>query len=223
MTSNWYLILMGVLALVALILVIIIIVVIVKGKKRGDEYDDYDEDYDDEYDDSEDYDDEYDDSEDEYDNEYDDSEDEYDDEYDDSEDEYDDEYDDSEEDYDVEDEYEEEPPKKTSGRRWKIILENLETWEKFDLVFCDNVGIGREKGRDQFEKYMPVREDPRVSKVHCAIVIRRDALYLKDMGSRNGTYLNGIRIQEPVVIQKDDIIGVGGTQIEVKKVLRERR
>ena len=173
MTSNWYLILMGVLALVALILVIIIIVVIVKGKKRGDEYDDYDEDYDDEYDDSEDYDDEYDDSEDEY----------------------DDEYDDSEEDYDVEDEYEEEPPKKTSGRRWKIILENLETWEKFDLVFCDNVGIGREKGRDQFEKYMPVREDPRVSKVHCAIVIRRDALYLKDMGSRNGTYLNGIRIQ----------------------------
>ena len=70
---------------------------------------------------------------------------------------------------------------------------------------------------------MPVREDPRVSKVHCAIVIRRDALYLKDMGSRNGTYLNGIRIQEPAVIQKDDIIGMGGTQIEVKKVLRERR
>ena len=47
-------------------------------------------------------------------------------------------------------------------------------------------------------------------------------MYLKDMGSRNGTYLNGHRIQQPIVIQRDDVIGIGETKIEVRKVLRER-
>lgn len=56
-----------------------------------------------------------------------------------------------------------------------------------------------------------------MSKLHCAVIRKEDKLYLKDMGSRNGTYLNGRRIQQPVVIQRDDVIGVGETKIEVKK------
>lgn len=230
------LILIGLLAVIALIL-IIIIVVLIRGSLRSRE-DDYD------YDDSDEY---YDDGDDDYshsaDEYYDDAEEDYDDsdEYYDDEEDYDDSdeyYDDDEEDYDDSDEYdddgaddyeddydepeEESVKSKPQVRRWKIILENLETWETFELIFCNNVGIGREKGREQFEEYMPVKEDPRVSKVHCAIMMRNDALYLRDMGSRNGTYLNGIRIQEPIVIQKEDIIGVGGTQIEIKKIFRER-
>ena len=73
-----------------------------------------------------------------------------------------------------------------------------------------------------FERFLSVQDDPRVSKLHCAVIRKEDKLYLKDMGSRNGTYLNGRRIQQPVVIQRDDVIGVGETKIEVKKVLRER-
>lgn len=225
------LILIGALAVIALIL-IIIIVVLIRGSLRSRE-DDYDyEDSDEYYDDGDDEDSRsaeyYDDAEEDYedsdeyydDEEEDDDSDEYydDEEEDDDSDEYDD--DDSEDDYD---EPEEEVVKsKPQVRRWKIILENLETGEIFELIFCNNVGIGREKGREQFEEYMSVKEDPRVSKVHCAIMMRNDALYLRDMGSRNGTYLNGIRIQEPIIIQKEDIIGVGGTQIEIKKIFRER-
>lgn len=115
-----------------------------------------------------------------------------------------------------------EPRRKKTGRQWKVILENLDTWEKFEFIFYDNVGIGRGRGDGEFEKFLTVREDPRVSKIHCVIVRREERLYLKDVGSRNGTFLNGQRIHRPVEIQRDDVIGVGETKIEVKKVLRER-
>lgn len=113
------------------------------------------------------------------------------------------------------------PPKKTK-RQWKVILENLDTWEKFSYTFYDNVGIGRTRTDGEFERFLSIKEDPRVSKVHCVILRQEEKLCLMDMGSRNGTYLNGERIYEPKEIQRDDVIQIGETQIEVKKVLRER-
>ena len=53
------------------------------------------------------------------------------------------------------------------------------------------------------------------------IIHRGDKLYLKDEESRNGTFLNGRRVDRPIVIQKDDVIGVGETKLEVQRILRE--
>ena len=61
-----------------------------------------------------------------------------------------------------------------------------------------------------------------MSKLHCAIIQKDDKLYLKDMGSRNGTYLNGKRVTQPVLIQRDDVIGMGETEIEVQSMMREK-
>lgn len=113
------------------------------------------------------------------------------------------------------------PPKKTK-RQWKVILENLDTWEKFTYTFYDNIGIGRSRTDGEFERFLTIKEDPRISKVHCVILRQEERLCLMDMGSKNGTYLNGERIYEPKEIQRDDVIQIGETQIEVKKVLRER-
>ena len=66
-------------------------------------------------------------------------------------------------------------------------------------------------------------EDLRVSKVHCAIIRSGDKLYLRDEGSKNHTYLNGKQIHKPIVIQKEDVITVGETRLEVVKILRETR
>ena len=203
-----YMIIMGVLVAVAILLFVVIIVTLVKSRKDQDDYD-YEDDYDD-----------YDYDEDDYD-----------------EDDYDDEYD--EEDMpsrrrsrqrggqDIQPIPQRRPAPEPQRRapvkkQWKVILENLDTWEKFTFIFYDNIGIGRSKGNQEFEKYLSVQHDPRISKLHCAIIRKDDMLYLKDMGSRNGTYLNGKRIRQPIVIQKDDVIGLGGTKIEIKKVLRER-
>ena len=112
-------------------------------------------------------------------------------------------------------------PKRKRKRQWKIILEDIDSWEKYSFVFYDAVGIGRDKEGKMYEKYLPLTEDKRISKAHCVILRRGEQLFLKDEGSRNGTYLNGERIEGPAPLQKDDIIGVGGTRLEVQRVLRE--
>ena len=65
---------------------------------------------------------------------------------------------------------------------------------------------------------MSLPEDLRVSKVHCAIIRSGDKLYLRDEGSKNHTYLNGKQIHKPIVIQKEDVITVGETRLEVVKI-----
>ncbi|MEE1086356.1 MAG: FHA domain-containing protein [Schaedlerella sp.] len=131
---------------------------------------------------------------------------------------------------DIEDETEEEEegdvteeiPSVSVKKQWKLIFENLETWEKKSIIFYDAIGIGRKRGNDQFEKYYIVKDDPRVSKLHCAIISRDGQLYLEDMDSRNGTYLNGEKLDRPVMIQKEDVIGLGETRIEIMRVMREK-
>lgn len=112
-------------------------------------------------------------------------------------------------------------PRGNDRRRWKIILEDIDSWDKYSFTFYDTVGIGRGKDGSMYEKFLSLPQDGRISKMHCVIIRREDKLYLKDEGSRNGTYLNGQRIDRPELLQRDDIIGIGETRLEVQRVLRE--
>lgn len=49
----------------------------------------------------------------------------------------------------------------------------------------------------------------KVSRHHAKITVEHDAASLEDLGSKNGTYLNGTKIQEPVQLDGGDLIGVG--------------
>ena len=102
-------------------------------------------------------------------------------------------------------------------RQWKVILEDLDSWTKYSFIFYSNIIFLMKISCD----YLSLSEDGRVSKKHCVIVHRGDKLYLKDEGSRNGTYLNGEAVTRPVVLQKDDVIGLGGTRLEILNILRE--
>lgn len=44
---------------------------------------------------------------------------------------------------------------KRKKRRWKIILEDIDSWEKYSFTFCDSVGIGRGKDGSMYERYLP--------------------------------------------------------------------
>jgi pSer/pThr/pTyr-binding forkhead associated (FHA) protein len=37
-------------------------------------------------------------------------------------------------------------------------------------------------------------DDPEVSRLHCSVEVRRDAIFLQDMRSKNGTFIDGARI-----------------------------
>lgn len=113
------------------------------------------------------------------------------------------------------------PPASVRKRRWKIILENTDTGEQYDFIFYDAVGIGRTTKDVAFEEFLPLPDDRKISKVHCSIVRSKDKLYLRDEGSKNHTYLNGRRIQKPILLQKADIISIGETDLEVIRIMRE--
>lgn len=65
-------------------------------------------------------------------------------------------------------------PQRKKKRQWKIILENIDSWEKYSFVFYDVVGIGRAREGKMYEKYLPLTEDKRISKAHCVIMRRGD-------------------------------------------------
>ncbi len=48
-----------------------------------------------------------------------------------------------------------------------------------------------------------------ISRRHCAITLEEDDVKIRDLGSRNGTYVNGVRIDGPQRIQMGDQLRVG--------------
>ncbi|MBT9096168.1 FHA domain-containing protein [Methylovulum psychrotolerans] len=57
--------------------------------------------------------------------------------------------------------------------------------------------------------------DAEVSGHHCALVYHAKAVMLHDLGSTNGTYVNGVPISAAYRLQEGDIIGIGRTQLRV--------
>jgi pSer/pThr/pTyr-binding forkhead associated (FHA) protein len=55
-----------------------------------------------------------------------------------------------------------------------------------------------------------------VSKLHCAFLVDRDKLTLKDLNSTNGTFVNGERLQGSVTLKDGDLVKVATLVFAVK-------
>jgi len=58
-----------------------------------------------------------------------------------------------------------------------------------------------------------VLSDGKVSRHHAQLDPVRDTYILADLGSANGTYVNGVRITQPVRLRDGDLINLGDTQL----------
>ncbi len=54
-----------------------------------------------------------------------------------------------------------------------------------------------------------------VSRQHCALIIEEQRVVLRDFGSKNGTYVNGERVEGSIVLQPGDHLQVGPLRFEV--------
>lgn len=61
-----------------------------------------------------------------------------------------------------------------------------------------------------------VVDDPYASEFHMRFVTGDEGLVLHDLGSTNGTYINGRRVTAPQVLVKGDAVQVGKTVLEVR-------
>jgi pSer/pThr/pTyr-binding forkhead associated (FHA) protein len=48
-----------------------------------------------------------------------------------------------------------------------------------------------------------------VSRHHCEIVVQQDAVLLRDVGSKNGTFVEGKRIDGPTELKDGDVFNMG--------------
>lgn len=67
----------------------------------------------------------------------------------------------------------------------------------------DEVRLGRDMGNDV------TISDPEVSRHHARFLKRDESVFLEDLGSTNGTFLNGERITNPQQLRVGDVITLG--------------
>ena len=99
-------------------------------------------------------------------------------------------------------------------RRRSLFLEVIEPADyqgrTFDLD--DELTVGRSPGCG-----VPTTYDTYSSTLHARLFRRGDQLWVEDLGSTNGTFVNSERITKPVRLGKGDLLQVGATVFEVTR------
>ena len=62
-----------------------------------------------------------------------------------------------------------------------------------------------------------VIDEPYVSSTHARLALQGPALVLEDLGSTNGTLVNGHVIEQPVTLREGDEVQVGDTIMRVSR------
>ncbi|MGI8663857.1 MAG: FHA domain-containing protein [Acidimicrobiales bacterium] len=103
-------------------------------------------------------------------------------------------------------------PKGRRGRGAPRELVAVEPPEKLGQRYSlgDELTVGRAAG------CQIAVEDTYVSQLHARVFTRDSQLFVEDLGSTNGTYLNRAKVAGPMVMQKGDRLQVGNTVLEVR-------
>ncbi len=70
-------------------------------------------------------------------------------------------------------------------------------------------------GRDPTNE-VTLTEDPYISRYHCSITFEEGQFWIEDLGSKNGTKVNGAEILDREALQRGDIVTVGGTNFMIE-------
>lgn|GEM_PF-117264 len=104
-----------------------------------------------------------------------------------------------------------EPPK---PRRKQLFLEVIEPQDQAGRTYDldDELTVGRSPGCG-----VPTTYDVYSSTLHARLYRQGNQLWVEDIGSTNGTFVNSERITKPTKLAKDDLLQVGATVFEVTR------
>ncbi len=85
-------------------------------------------------------------------------------------------------------------------------------WKGSEFAVGDEVTVGRAGGCG-----ILLADDTFVSQLHARLYRRNGDLFVEDLGSTNGTFVNKKRVTAPAAIRKGDKIQFGRTTVEVRK------
>ena len=98
-----------------------------------------------------------------------------------------------------------------TGRLVVISSGVLDHGEHFELDSAD-LTIGRSGQND-----VSIEGDDFASARHVRIEPRRDGVWVHDLGSTNGTHVNGLRIDRPRKLVTGDVVRVGETELRYEE------
>jgi hypothetical protein len=98
-----------------------------------------------------------------------------------------------------------------TGRLVVVKSADLGEGEDFELDSAQ-LTIGRGGQND-----ISIRTDEYASARHARFEPRQDGVWVQDLGSTNGTYLNGARLEHPRRLSRGDVIRVGETDLRFEQ------
>jgi FHA domain len=102
-------------------------------------------------------------------------------------------------------------PPPTGGRLVVVHSAVLEEGEEYELE-ATPLTIGRGGQND-----VSIDGDEFASARHSRIESRRDGVWVHDLGSTNGTHVNGVRIDRPRKLAAGDLVRVGETELRYEQ------
>jgi hypothetical protein len=104
--------------------------------------------------------------------------------------------------------YDNEPTMMGQGRpaATLVIRQGPQAGMSFPLVGNQTI-IGREEGLEIS------LQDPESSRRHARVIWQAGQYVIEDMGSTNGTFVNGVQITAPQILNPGDSVGVGQTAL----------
>ena len=99
-----------------------------------------------------------------------------------------------------------------SGRRWELVIVEPSSRSGESFSLGEELSVGRGAGCA-----VVLTDDTFVSTVHARIFMRGNDPYVEDLGSTNGTLLNGETVVEPIRLRPGDRVQFGQTVMELVK------
>jgi FHA domain-containing protein len=103
-------------------------------------------------------------------------------------------------------------PKGRTRKQWRLVLVEPAAEAGASYPIDDEITLGRGGGCT-----VPLGFDTFVSQVHARAFDRDGTLWIEDLGSRNGTFVNGEQVHEPTKVPKGARVQVGETVLEVDR------
>jgi FHA domain-containing protein len=101
-------------------------------------------------------------------------------------------------------------PKPEALELGRLVVLTSPALERGDVVELDSrpLTVGRGGNND-----VPLARDEYASSRHARFEARRDGVYVEDIGSTNGTFVNGIRLTRDRRLAPGDVVRVGETDL----------
>ena len=101
-------------------------------------------------------------------------------------------------------------PQSATQARGQLVVVTSPALEQGEVVTLDSHALRVGRGGDN---ELPIERDEYASSHHARFEPRRDGVYVADIGSTNGTFVNGIRLSRERRLAPGDVVRIGETDL----------